>query len=79
MNLLILYTAKNRYEIFLKEVYSLGNICPCCGREYDFTDFLEKGEILERYCGNNKEKLYIIAPEPDGYDDKNHVISHGDL
>ena len=56
-----------------KEVYSGGDICSCCGSEYDFTDFLEKGEILERYCGNDKEKLHNMAPELDGYDDEEYV------
>ena len=56
-----------------KHYYSGGDICPCCESEYDFTDFFFFFEILERYCGNNKEKLYIIAPELDGYDDEEYV------
>ena len=34
-----------------KEIYSGGDICPCCGSEYDFDDCLEKEEILEKYSG----------------------------
>jgi hypothetical protein len=56
-----------------KETYSGGDICSCCGSEYDFSDCLEKEEILEKYCGNDKEKLHIIAPELDGVDDEEEV------
>ena len=56
-----------------KEYYSGGDICPCCGSEYDFSDCLEKEEILEKYCGNDREKLHIIAPEVDGVDDEEEV------
>lgn len=58
-----------------KENYSGGDICPCCGSEYDFSDCLEKEEILEKYCGNDKEKLHIMAPELDGVDGEEEVAS----
>lgn len=56
-----------------KEIYSGGDICPCCGSEYDFDDCLEKEEILEKYCGNDREKLHIMAPEVDDVDDEKEV------
>ena len=59
----------------LKEYYSVGDICPCCNNEYSFDDFLEKGEILENYCGGDREKLRIMAPELDGVGDEEYVAN----
>ena len=56
-----------------KENYSVGDICPCCNSEYGFNDFLEKGEILEKYCNGDNSKLNIIAPELDGLADDEYV------
>ena len=56
-----------------KEYYSGGDICPCCGSEYDFDDCLEKEEILEKYCGNDRERLHIMAPELDDVKDEKNV------
>lgn len=59
----------------LKEYYSVGDICPCCNNEYNFDDFLKKGEILENYCGGDREKLRIMAPELDGVGDEEYVAN----
>ena len=52
-----------------KEYYSIGDICACCGNEYDFSDCLFKEEILEKYCSDRK-KIHSIAPEIDDMDDE---------
>ena len=59
----------------LKELYSSGDICPCCFNEYGFDDCLEKEEILEEYCGGDREKLRIMAPELDGVRDGEYVAN----
>ena len=49
----------------LKEYYSGGDICPCCGNEYDFADCLFKEEILEKMkqlsdkCVNEYARDYV--------------------
>ena len=53
----------------LKEYYSGGDICPCCGNEYDFADCLFKEEILEKYC-SDRRKMHSIAPELDDMSDE---------
>ena len=53
----------------LKEYYSGGDICPCCGSEYDFADCLFKEEILEKYC-SDRRKMHSIAPELDDMSDE---------
>lgn len=58
-----------------KEYYSGGYICSCCGSEYDFSDCLEKEEILEKYCSNDREKLRIMAPELDEVRDEEYVAN----
>ncbi|MBQ3546632.1 MAG: hypothetical protein IJA34_16860 [Lachnospiraceae bacterium] len=55
-----------------KKYYSGGDICPCCGKEYDFSDCLFKEEILEKYCSDRK-KIHSIAPEIDDTDDEEEV------
>lgn len=56
-----------------KKEYSVGDICPCCRSEYGFHDCLEKGEILEKYCGGDRNKLHIMAPELDEVPDDEYA------